>query len=87
MRARAHARTHTHTHITSVTSVVRLFRGGTQALLLVTLGPSEAKRNFSAQMFQTVPEVPNDQPHQPPKHSDAEDHTEQTEAANGEDHC
>ena len=34
-----------------------------------------------------VPELPNDQPHQPPKQSHAEDHTEQIEAANGEDHC
>ena len=33
-----------------------------------------------------VPELPNDQPDQPPKQSHAEDHTEQTEAASGEDH-
>ena len=32
-----------------------------------------------------VPELPNDQPHQPPKQSDAEDHTEQIEATSGED--
>ena len=31
-----------------------------------------------------VPELPNDQPHQPSKQSHAEDHTEQTEAANRE---
>ena len=34
-----------------------------------------------------VPELPNDQPHQPPKQNHGEDHTEQTEAASGEDHC
>ena len=33
-----------------------------------------------------VPELPNHQPHQPPKQSHAEDHTGQTEAASGEDH-
>ena len=33
-----------------------------------------------------VPELPNNQPHQPPKQSHAEDHTEQIEATNGEDH-
>ena len=33
-----------------------------------------------------VPEVPNDQPHQPPKQSHAEDHTEQTEVTSREDH-
>ena len=34
-----------------------------------------------------VPELPNDQPHQPPKQSHAEDHTRQIEAASGERHC
>ena len=33
-----------------------------------------------------VPELPNDQPHQPPKKSHAEDHAEQIEATSGEDH-
>ena len=33
-----------------------------------------------------VPELPNDQRHQPPKQSHSEGHTEQTEAANGEGH-
>ena len=33
-----------------------------------------------------VPELPNDQPHQPPKQSHAEDHVEQNETASGEDH-
>ena len=33
-----------------------------------------------------VPELPNDQPHQSPKLSRAEDHTEQTDATSGEDH-
>ena len=32
-----------------------------------------------------VPELPNDAPHQPPKQSHAEDHTEQIEATSGED--
>ena len=34
----------------------------------------------------TVPELPNDQPHQSPKQSRAEYHTEQTEATSEEDH-
>ena len=34
-----------------------------------------------------VPELANDQPHQPYMQSHAEDHTEQIEAASGEDHC
>ena len=34
-----------------------------------------------------VPELPNDQPHQSPKQSHAQDHTGQTDAINGEDHC
>ena len=33
-----------------------------------------------------VPELPNDQPHKPPKQSHAEDHTEQIEATSGENH-
>ena len=33
-----------------------------------------------------VPELPNDQPLQPPKQSHAEDNTEEIEAASGEDH-
>ena len=31
-----------------------------------------------------VPKLPNDEPHQPPKQSHAEDHTEQVEATCGE---
>ena len=34
-----------------------------------------------------VPELPNDQSHQSPKQSHADDHTEQIEAASGENHC
>ena len=34
-----------------------------------------------------VQELLNDRPHQPPKQSHAEDHTEQIEATNKEDHC
>ena len=33
-----------------------------------------------------VPELPNDQPHQPPKQSQAEDHTEQIAATSGENY-
>ena len=33
-----------------------------------------------------VPELPNNKPHQPPRVSLAEDHTEQIEATGGEDH-
>ena len=33
-----------------------------------------------------VPELPNDQPHQTPKQSHAEDYTEQIEATSREDH-
>ena len=33
-----------------------------------------------------VPELPNNQPHQSPKQSHAEDHIEQIEATSGEDH-
>ena len=33
-----------------------------------------------------VPELPNNKPHQSPKQRHAEDHTEQIEAASGEDH-
>ena len=36
---------------------------------------------------EAVPELPIDQPYQPPEQSRAEDHTEQIEAARGEDHC
>ena len=33
-----------------------------------------------------VPELSNDQPHQSPKQSHAEDHTEQIDVTSGEDH-
>ena len=33
-----------------------------------------------------LPDLPNDQPHQPPKQNHAEDHTEQIETTSGEDH-
>ena len=35
---------------------------------------------------EAVTELPNDQPHQSPKQSRAEDHTKQSEATGGEDH-
>ena len=34
-----------------------------------------------------VPELPNDQLHQPPKQSHADDHTDQIETTSGEGHC
>ena len=34
-----------------------------------------------------VPELLNNQPHQSPKQSHSENHTEQIEATSGEDHC
>ena len=34
-----------------------------------------------------VPQLPNDQPHHPPKQNHAKDHAEQIEAASREDHC
>ena len=33
-----------------------------------------------------VPELPNNEPHQSPKQSHADDHTEQIEATSGEEH-
>ena len=41
---------------------------------------------FQERQLAAVPELPNDQPHQPPKQSHAEDHTEQIEATIEEDH-
>ena len=44
--------------------------------------------NHTSQDWQPapVPELPKNQPHQSPKQSHAEDHTEHIEATNGEDH-
>ena len=36
--------------------------------------------------WQLLSELPNDQPHQSPKQSHAEDYTEQIDATSGEDH-
>ena len=47
------------------------------------LGHFTSKESLPA----AVLELPNDQPHQPPKQSLAGDYTEQIEAAIGQDHC
>ena len=39
---------------------------------------------FQERQPAAVPELPNDQPHQPPKQSHAEDHTEQIDATSGD---
>ena len=41
---------------------------------------------FQERQPAAVPELPNDQPHQSPKQSHAEDRTEEIEAISGEDH-
>ena len=46
------------------------------------LGHHTSKEKLPA----ALPELPNDQLHQPPKQSHAEEHIEQTEATSGEDH-
>ena len=50
--------------------------------------PDPVLGHHTSQEKQTaaVPELPKDQPHQSSKQSHAEDHTEQIEAASGEDH-
>ena len=48
--------------------------------------PVLSRHTFQERQPAAVPELPNDQPHQPPKQSHAEDHTEQIEATRGEDH-
>ena len=50
------------------------------------LDPVLGHHNSQGRQPAAVPELPNDQPHQPPKQSHAEDHTEQNEAASREDH-
>ena len=42
---------------------------------------------FQERQPATVPELPNDQPHQSPKQSHVEDRTEQVEDTGGEDYC
>ena len=48
--------------------------------------PVHSHHTFQESQPAAVPELPNDQPHQPPKQNHAEDHTEKIEAASGEDH-
>ena len=45
--------------------------------------PVLSHRTSKGRQLAAVPELPNDQPHQPPKQSHAEDHTEQIEATSG----
>ena len=49
------------------------------------LDPVLGHYTFQERQHAAVPELPNDQPHQPSKQSHAEDHTEQTEATDGDD--
>ena len=48
--------------------------------------PALGHHTFQERQPAAVPELPNDQPHQPPRQSHAEDHTAQIEATGGEDH-
>ena len=48
--------------------------------------PVLSHQTFQERQPAAVPEPLNDQPHQSPKQSHAEDHTEQIEATSGEDH-
>ena len=48
--------------------------------------PVLSHHTFPERQPAAVPELPNDQSHQSPKQSHAEDHTEQIEATSGEDH-
>ena len=48
--------------------------------------PVLSHHTYQERQSATVPELPNDQPHQSPEQSHAEDHTEQIEATSGEDH-
>ena len=51
-----------------------------------TLNPGFSYYTSQERQPATVPELPNDQPHQSSKQSHAEEHTEQIEATSGEDH-
>ena len=50
-----------------------------------TVDPLFGHHTSQERLQAAVPELPNDQPHQPSRQSHAEDHTEQIEAASGED--
>ena len=49
--------------------------------------PVLSHHTFQERQLAAVPELPNDQPHQPSEQGHAEDHTEQVEATSIEDHC
>ena len=50
-----------------------------------TVDPVLSHHTFQERQPATVPELPNEQPHQSPKQSHALDHTQQIEATSGED--
>ena len=49
--------------------------------------PVLSHHTFQERQPAAVPELPDDRPHQSPKQSHAEDHTEQIEVTSGEDRC
>ena len=51
------------------------------------MDPVLSHHTFPERQPAPVPELPNDQSHQSPKQSHAEDHTEQIEPTSGEDHA
>ena len=55
--------------------------------MAIPVEPVLSHHTFQERQHAAVPELLYDQPHQPPKQSHAEDHTEQIEATSGEDHC
>ena len=50
------------------------------------MDPVLSHHTYQERQPAAVPELPNNQLHQSPKQSHAEDHTEQIEATSGEDH-
>ena len=52
-----------------------------------TMDPVLSHHTYQGRQPAAVPELPNDQPHQSPKQSHAEDLTEQVGATGGEDYC
>ena len=51
------------------------------------LDPVLSHHTFQERQPAAVPELMNNQPHQSPKQSNAEDHTVQIEATSHDDHC
>ena len=67
----------------------RLIRMGINVILNVmkkTVDRVLSHHTFQKRKPAAVPDLPNNQPHQSPKQSQAEDYTEQIEATSGEDH-